>query len=142
MRFPKRDLIATGAVAMAVVLYVLWLADVALPGMSALRVTGLSVLVLGFVASAVAVVPGFDDLLHGSRAYLAVTSLIGLAALVAGVVTLWAENSTALAVLMGALLVLWAIATTHHVLLAKAEGSAAPAEAATPSRPEARSGVG
>jgi hypothetical protein len=39
------------------------------------------VLGFGFGASAGAVVPGFDELLHGSRLYPAVTSLIGLVAL-------------------------------------------------------------
>jgi hypothetical protein len=134
MRLPKRDVIATGAVAIAVVLYLLWLADAALPGMSDLRVTGLVVLVLGFLASAVAVVPGFDRLMHGNKVYLAATSLIGLAALVAGVVMLWSESSAAFSVLMVALVVLWAIATTHHVLPAKAERPAAPGESAAPSR--------
>ncbi|HEU4489330.1 MAG TPA: hypothetical protein VFR74_00530 [Jiangellales bacterium] len=142
MRLPKRDVIATGAVAVAVVLYLLWLADTALPGMSDLRVTGLVVLVLGFVASAVAVVPGFDQLMHGNKVYLAATSLIGLAALVAGVVMLWSESSTAFAVLMVALVVLWAIATTHHVLLAKAERPAVRGEAAAPSRSAHHAGVG
>lgn len=135
MRFPKRDVVATGAVALAVVLYLLWLADAALPGMGDIRVTGLVVLVLGFVASAVAVVPGFDELMHGDKVYLAVTSLIGLTALAAGVVMLWLESSTALALLMVALVVLWAIATTHHVRLAKAERPAATGESAAPSRP-------
>lgn len=117
MRLPKRDIVASCAVAVAFVLYLLWLTDAALFGMSA-RVTGLVVLVLGFVASASAVVPGFTQLLHGSKTYLAVTSLLGLGALAAGVVTLWSANAVAFAVLMGALVLLWAISTTHHVLLA------------------------
>jgi hypothetical protein len=141
MRFPKRDVIATVAVATAVVLYLLWLADTALPGMSDMRVTGLVVLVLGFMASAIAVVPGFDELMHGNKVYLAVTSLIGLAALVAGVVMLWSESSAAFAVLMVALVVLWAIATTHHVLLARAERPAAPGEASAPTRSARHAGV-
>ena len=73
-RLPKKDVIATGAVGVAVVLYLLWLFDATLAGMSSVRVTGLSILVLGFVASATAVVPAFDQLLHGSRLYLAGTS--------------------------------------------------------------------
>lgn len=43
--------------------------------------TALAVLALGFVASAVAVVPGLGGLLDGNRAYLAVTSGLGLLAL-------------------------------------------------------------
>lgn len=127
MRLPKRDIIATCAVAAAVVVYLLWLADATLPGMSGMRVTGLVILVLGFIASATAVVPSFDQLIHGNRAYLAVTSLLGLAALAAGIVMLWSASSAALAVLMAALVVLWVISTIHHVLLTKAGRSASPA---------------
>lgn len=127
MRLPKRDIIATCAVAAAVVVYLLWLADATLPGMSGMRVTGLVILVLGFIASATAVVPSFDRLIHGNRAYLAVTSLLGLAALAAGIVMLWSASSAALAVLMAALVVLWVISTIHHVLLTKAGRSASPA---------------
>jgi hypothetical protein len=39
--------------------------------MSSARVTGAAVLALGFAASASAVVPGFAQLLHGSKTYLA-----------------------------------------------------------------------
>ena len=92
-----------------------------------MRVTGLVILVLGFIASATAVVPSFDQLIHGNRAYLAVTSLLGLAALAAGIVMLWSASSAALAVLMAALVVLWVISTIHHVLLTKAGRSASPA---------------
>jgi predicted branched-subunit amino acid permease len=119
MRLPRRDIIASCAVGVAVVLYVLWVVDATLAGMSSTRVTGLAVLALGFVASATAVVPSFDDLLHGNKGYLACTSVLGLVALVAGVVTLWSASSTALAVLMTTLVALWVVSTWHHVLLAK-----------------------
>jgi hypothetical protein len=118
MRLPKRDVVASCAVAVAVVLYLLWLAGAAPFGMS-VRVTGFVVLVLGFVASASAVVPGFAQLVHGNKAYLAVTSLFGLGALAAGIVTLWSANTAALFVLTGTLALLWAVSTTHHVLLAR-----------------------
>ena len=127
MRLTKRDIIATCAVAASVVVYLLWLADAALPGMSGIRVTGLIILALGFVASATAVVPSFEQLMHGNKVYLVATSLLGLAALAAGIVMLWSSSSAALAVLMAALVVLWVISTIHHVLLAKAGRSASPA---------------
>lgn len=120
MRLPKTDMVASSAVVVAVVLYLMWLADAALFGMST-RGTGLVILGLGFAASATAVVPGFVGLMHGNKVYLGVTSVLGLVALAAGVVTLWSAVSTALAVLTGTLVLLWAISTTHHVLLAKAE---------------------
>lgn len=120
MRLPRKDIIATSAVAVAVVLYVLWLADATVLGLSSTRATGFAVLVLGFVASAVAVVPSFDQLIHGNRLYLAASSVLGVAALAAGVVMLWTASGTALAWLVVVLVTLWAIATTHHVVLAKA----------------------
>jgi predicted branched-subunit amino acid permease len=119
MHLPKRDVIATGLVAVAAVLYLLWATGSTLPGMSGARATGIAVLALGFAASAAAVVPGFDQLLHGSKTYLAVTSLIGLAALAAGVHMLITANGVSLTLVMAAMAVLWLIATIHHSLLAK-----------------------
>lgn len=141
MRLPKKDIIATCAVAAAAVLYVLWLVDATVLGMSSVRVTGLAVLALGFVASATAVVPSFDQLMHGDRLYLATTSVLGLAALTAGVVMLWAASSTALAWLMVALVTLWAISTTHHVVLARAGQGVSHDERATLVDAGERSGV-
>jgi hypothetical protein len=120
MHLPTRDVIATGLVAVAGLLYLLWAIDAALPGMSSTRVTGPAVLALGFAASASAVVPGFDQLLHGSKAYLAMTSLIGLAALIAGVQMLVTASGAGLTVVMAVMAVLWLIATIRHSLPAKA----------------------
>ncbi len=119
MYLPKRDLIATGLVAVAGLLYLLWAIDSALPGMSSTRVTGAAVLALGFAASASAVVPTFDRLIHGNRAYLVLTSLIGLAAFAAGVQMLVTANGAGLTVVMVAMAVLWLISTIHHGLLAR-----------------------
>lgn len=119
MRVPKRDIIATVLVAVAIALYLLWLLDATLPGMSGTRVTGLVILALGFAASASAVVPGFEQLMHGNKAYLGVTALLGLVAFAGGLaMVVWASD-TGLAVVVGAMAVLWAISTTHHLLLAK-----------------------
>ena len=121
MRIPTRDRIATGLVASAVILYTLWATGLTLPGMDSVRVTGLVVLGLGFGASASAVVPGFGELLHGSKLYLLVASLIGLLAFVAGFVMLVAASEVALGMVMAAMVVLWTIATVHHMLLASSE---------------------
>lgn len=115
MRVPRRDLAATGVVALAVVLYVLWIADVSLPGLNAVRAIGAVLLGLGFAASVVAVVPGFDELLHGNKAYLGVTSALGLLAFAGGLLMLITASSIGLALMMSAMVVLWAVATTHHV---------------------------
>ncbi len=119
MHLPKRDVIATALVAIAAVLYLLWAVDATLPGMSGTRVTGVAVLVLGFAASATAVVPTFEQLLHGSRTYLVMTSLIGLVAVVAGVQMLITASGAGLTVVMAAMVVLWLIATIHHSMLAR-----------------------
>jgi hypothetical protein len=118
MRVPRQDLIATGLVGGAVVLFLFWLADLTIADMGT-RGTGTVVLGLGFAASAVAVVPRFDQLLRGSKPYLAITSLLGLAALVAGVQVLVSSSGTGLTVLTATMVALWAIATTHHMELAK-----------------------
>jgi len=119
MHLPKRDVIATGLVAVAGLFYLLWAIDSALPGMGSARATGVAVLALGFAASASAVVPNFDQLLHGSKMYLVATSLIGLAAVIAGVQMLITASGAGLSVVMAAMAVLWLIATVHHSLLAK-----------------------
>ena len=119
MRMPRRDIIATSLVGVAGLLYVLWAADSAPPGLSGIRATGIVILALGFAASASAVVPSFDQLLHGNKAYLAATSLIGLIALIAGVQMLVAASEAGLGVMMAAMLVLWLISTIHHSLLAE-----------------------
>ncbi|SES43026.1 hypothetical protein SAMN05216199_3560 [Pedococcus cremeus] len=121
MRLPKRDLIATALVAAAVALYLLWLLDATLPGMSNIRVTGLAILALGFAASASAVVPGFAQLVHGNKTYLAATTLLGLVAFAGGLaMVLWA-SSAGLGVLVATMAVLWAIATIHHLRLSKGQ---------------------
>jgi hypothetical protein len=119
MSLPKKDVIATSLVAIAGVLYLLWVTGSAPPGMSGLRATGIVILALGFVASATAVVPGFDQLMHGSRIYMTVTSLIGLGAAIGGLMMLVAESEVGLAVVMAAMVVLWLIATIHHSQLAR-----------------------
>ncbi|HYA50077.1 MAG TPA: hypothetical protein VEG33_02785 [Streptosporangiaceae bacterium] len=120
MHLPKTDIIATCLVAGAGLLYLLWAIGSTLPGMSGTRATGAAVLALGFAASATAVVPTFGQLFHGSKTYLVITSLIGLAAVAAGVQMLITASGGSLTVVMAAMAVLWLIATIHHSLLAKA----------------------
>jgi hypothetical protein len=119
MHLPKTDIIATCLVAAAGLLYMLWAIGSALPGMSSTRATGVAILALGFAASASAVVPTFGQLLHGSKTYLVITSLIGLAGLAVGVQMLITASGAGLTVLMAVMAVLWLIATIHHSLLAK-----------------------
>ncbi len=118
MHLPRRDLIATGLVAVAALFYALWLSGSSVFGLDSTRTTGIIVLALGFAASATAVVPGFDQLIHGSRTYLAIASCIGLFAFGAGLVMLVVASDLALDVLMIAMAALWIMATMHHVMFA------------------------
>ena len=120
MRLPMRDAIASGLVAVAGLLYGLWSFNLAPWGMSSVRMTGVAILALGFLASASAVVPGFEELIRGSQAYLAVTTLMGLGALAGGLWMLVASAETGLSVLVGAMGGMWVISTVHHSMLAAA----------------------
>ena len=136
MTLQKRDLVATGLVATAGVIYLLWLLDSVPSAMSDVRVTGAVILALGFVASATAVVPTFGQLLDGNKAYLALTSMLGLVALIAGVVMLAESSQTALAVVMVAMFAMWLIATINHSLLAKTAGPEIAQQAGKGERPK------
>ena len=109
-----RDGLATLFVAIGVLVYVLFLAGIGSRAATDVRVVTAIYLVLGFAASASAVVPGFEGLWHGSKLYLVGTSLLGLAALAAGVVALVTGEEVALGFLVAITVVLWAISTVRH----------------------------
>jgi hypothetical protein len=119
MSFPKRDLLATLLVVVAGLLYWFWARDSALLGLDGVRESGLVVLALGFAASLSAVVPGFDQVIHGSKIYLAATVVMGLVALTGGILVLVSSSELGFGVLIGAMGALWLVATAHHVLLAR-----------------------
>jgi hypothetical protein len=125
MKLTRRDLIATVCVAVGTLAAVMWLAGMGSQGITGARVVTGIVLALGFVASASAVVPGFLDLMHGSKLYLVTTSALGLAALVAGIFALIDGEEAMLGALVGATVVLWAISTWHHVRFAEGRTPAA-----------------
>jgi hypothetical protein len=117
MRFPKRDVFATVLVGLAGVFYVLWVLGATPPALSGVRATGVIVLLLGFAASASAVVPYFSDLIHGSKMYLAAATGLGLVALAAGIWMLVESSEGAFGVLIGAMGILWLMATIRHTRL-------------------------
>src|SRR5512135_3278728 len=94
-----RDSIATLLVAIAVVVYGAWALGLAIPALTSVEVIAVGILVLGIGASVSAVVPGFGELLHGSRAYLGATSLLGVLALAGGVYAIATGEPIALAIL-------------------------------------------
>ena len=114
MRLGRRDWIATVFVVVGVVVYLVWLFDLALPGLSSGRAVTLAVLATGVAASASAVVPSFVQLLHGSKLYLVATLVIGAVALVAGIIAILNRSEIMLGVLVVATAMLWIIATVRH----------------------------
>jgi hypothetical protein len=120
MRLGRRDVVATVFVVAGVLAYALWLANHPVSGLSSARVVALVVLGTGVAASASAVVPSFNQLLHGSKMYMASTSLIGTAALVAGIIAVFRQTDAMLALLVATTVVLWIIATVRHTMMANA----------------------
>jgi hypothetical protein len=118
MKLEKKDVRATVVVGIAALFYVLWAFGIELPGLASVRATGIVVLAFGFIASVTAVVPAFEELVHGSRAYLALTATIGLVAAAAGVQMLLSSSGAGLTVMVLAMVALWLIATAHHSRLA------------------------
>jgi hypothetical protein len=115
MRLPWRDALASLFVAVCAIVVVAWAIGTGLPGFDDVRAIAIVVLVLGVAASASAVVPGFVELLHGSRAYLAAASALGVAALAAGAWALVSAEPAGLALLAAATVVLWAMSTMRHM---------------------------
>ncbi|HJW21380.1 MAG TPA: hypothetical protein VJ506_03015 [Candidatus Limnocylindrales bacterium] len=110
-----RDSIATLLVALAVVIYGAWALGLAIPALTTVEVIAVGILVLGVGASISAVVPGFGELLHGSRTYLAATSLLGVVALAGGIYAIATGEAIALAILALATVILWALSTARHL---------------------------
>jgi hypothetical protein len=117
MAVPLRDSLATLLVAVGVLLYGCWVAGISIPGFEGIAAVAIGILVLGVAASLSAVVPGFGELLHGSRLYLAGTSALGVLALAGGVYAIVNDEPVALAVLVLATTLLWALSTARHLVL-------------------------
>jgi hypothetical protein len=116
MRLSWRDSIATVLVAIGVLVYLAWLVGFEIPGLTEPARVSIAMLVLGVAASASAVVPGFADLLRGSKLYLASASALGLIAVGAGVCTIFgADPFVGLAVLAITMVMMWVMATMRHV---------------------------
>lgn len=119
MRLTWRDALATVFVLAAVVVYGMWVADDEVLGTTSVRTVGLVVMLLGLASSVTAVVYGVGaGLLKASKVYLAVASLFGLGALVAGVLVLVDESEPMLGGLVIATAILWLMSTVRHVLIA------------------------
>jgi hypothetical protein len=120
MRIPSRDVLATVLVGLGVVIYLAWLVGYPAPVLDDPATIAIAVLVLGIGASMSAVVPGFSELLHGSRPYLGVTSVLGLVAFLAGLWAIYATDEVALAVMVVCTVILWLVSTVRHTTAAEA----------------------
>jgi hypothetical protein len=121
MRLSWRDGLATVFVAIGAGLYVLWLAGIEVAGP---RLLAGIVLGLGLAASVTAVVYGVGaGLLRASKVYLAIASVLGLVALVAGVMAVVAVNEPMLAALVISTVALWLMSTVRHVFTAAQPGA-------------------
>jgi len=121
MNLTTRDRIATVLVGAATLVYGLWIIGM-MAGLATEAVAAI-VLVLGVLASASAVVPGFASLISGSKAYLATASLLGVVALGSGILTIMDGTATTLAVLVLCTLAMWGLATARHAASGESQGA-------------------
>jgi hypothetical protein len=115
MQIGLRDWIATVLVLAGVGVALAWWASLPVVETFDVRTVSILVTAMGMLASASAVVPGFSALVHGSRSYLAGTSIVGTLALVAAGVAIVNADERALAVLVIASIVLWIVSTMRHM---------------------------
>jgi hypothetical protein len=118
MRVTWRDGLSTVAVAAATVLFLLWENGSAAQGLSVRALAGI-VFALGWVGCvsdgahmASVYVPGPDR--TAPMSYSVAISILGLVALVAGILAIVGPSETAIGVLVVAMLGLWAMATLRH----------------------------
>lgn len=121
MRLTWRDGLASLFVTAAAVLYALWLTGAGGAGMST-RAIGALVFGLGWAACAsnkagvTAVYGAAGGRSHAPMAYIVMASLVGLIALVAGVITLVSANEAMLGTLVAGMVALWAMSTVRHAI--------------------------
>ena len=119
MRLTWKDAVATVFMAAIVVIYVAFLNSTTAWLISSARGTAAAVLVLGIVGGCGMSAAGeqyaaAEQKDKWARAYTSLASVLGLTALVAGVIVLITASTVALAVLVAATLALWLAATARH----------------------------
>jgi hypothetical protein len=110
-----RDVLATILIGVAFVVYAAWAIGTGLPVGTDVSAVAIVILVLGVAASLSAVVPGWDELVSGPRLYFGTASVLGLIALVGGLVAVVTNDARALGLLILGTVVLWAISTARHL---------------------------
>ncbi|MGE5292715.1 MAG: hypothetical protein ACM3ML_37100 [Micromonosporaceae bacterium] len=121
MRLTWKDAVATLFVGAVVAVYVAFLTGTDAWLISSARGTTTAVLVLGFVGGCMLGAPA--DAYTGAKsrsaqALTAVATVLGVVALTAAIVGLVTASTVALAVLFGATIALWVVATVRHAFTA------------------------
>jgi hypothetical protein len=115
MRLTWRDAVATGLTGAVLALWAAFLAGVDLPLPGGVRGVAGAVLVIGMVGCAVGGADVARPQVRGwSRTMIRLASPLGVVALLAAVVALLSNSAEALAVLVGATVALWVLATVRH----------------------------
>ena len=114
MRLTWKDTVSTVFMAAIAVIYAAFLNSTTAWLISSARGTAAAVLVLGIVGGCglSAAAEEYQD--KRAWAYTSFASVLGAAALVAGVIALITSGTTALAILVVATLALWLVATARH----------------------------
>jgi hypothetical protein len=119
MRLTWRDGLATLFVVGAAAVYGVWVAGAGTSGTST-RVIGAIVFGLGWAACTsnkdriIGVYGAAPGRPHAPMAYIVASSVVGLTALVAGILTLVSASETTLVILVAAMIALWALSTLRH----------------------------
>ena len=121
MRLTWRDGLATLLVAAAAVVYALWAAGAAMPGVSTRWMT-----VIAFALGVAACTANQHELgelygatrqgPHPSGIYIALATALGIVMLAAGILAFVLASEALLATLVAAMIALWLIATVRHAL--------------------------
>jgi hypothetical protein len=127
MSLTWKDAVTTLFMGAIVAVYVAFLNGTSLWLISSARGTAAAVLVLGMVGGCTLGAAG--DLYAGTRSgpawvYLAISTALGIVALLAGVTGLISGSTVALAVLVAATIALWLTATSRHTFTIRAEPAA------------------
>jgi hypothetical protein len=114
MKLTWKDAVSTVFMAAIVVIYIEFLNSTTAWLISSARGTATAVLVLGMIGGCAmsAAAQQYQD--AQARAYTGIASVLGITALIAGVIALITSSTVALAILVGATLALWLVATMRH----------------------------
>ena len=115
-RIGPRDFIATILVALAATLYGLTQSGVDLPGFGSTRAVAAGVFVLGMFSCGIGAEVDAYNRPGVTRAVMAVISIVGAVALIAGILAMTIGSETMLTVLVAGTITVWLLTTLRHAL--------------------------